>query len=87
MNGRALVAHNLRRLRVARGISQEALAADAGVDRSYLGGLEREVQSPTVDLLERIAVHLGARLGEFFVEPAPGEPPPAPLKAGRKPRR
>jgi transcriptional regulator with XRE-family HTH domain len=55
MNGRALVAWNLRRARVAAGISQERLAADAGVDRAYLGGLERETENPSVDLRDRVA--------------------------------
>jgi hypothetical protein len=34
-----LVAWNLRRIRVRRGLSQERLAFDASVDRSYVGGL------------------------------------------------
>lgn len=38
-----------------RGISREKLAADAGVDRAYLGGLERQTENPTVDLLDKIA--------------------------------
>ena len=50
MKARALVAWNLRRVRVKRGISQERLAYDAGVDRSYVGGLERQVENPTIDL-------------------------------------
>jgi transcriptional regulator with XRE-family HTH domain len=39
--------------RVKRGLSQERLAFDAGVDRSYVGGLERREENPTVDLLDR----------------------------------
>jgi transcriptional regulator with XRE-family HTH domain len=52
MNGRSLVARNLRRIRVTKGISQERLAFDSGIDRSYLGGIEREAENPTVDLLD-----------------------------------
>lgn len=37
MKAADLVAWYLRRLRVRRGLSQEGLAADANVDRSYLG--------------------------------------------------
>lgn len=84
MKGRALVAWNLRRVRVQRGISQEKLAADAAVDRAYLGGLERQEENPTVDLLDRIAEALSISIGEFFVEPRPGEEPPAPLRGGRR---
>ena len=47
MKGRELLAWNLRRVRVMRGVSQERLAADAAVDRAYLGGLERQTENPT----------------------------------------
>src|SRR6516225_10014611 len=65
MKGRALVAWNLRRIRVARGLSQERLAYDAGVDRSYVGGLERRVENPTVDVLDRLAATLSVPIAEF----------------------
>ena len=84
MNARALVAWNLRRVRVKRGVSQERLAYDAGVDRSYVGGLERQTENPTVDLLDRLATTLGVPLSEFFVQPARGAAVPKPLPQGRK---
>jgi transcriptional regulator with XRE-family HTH domain len=37
------------------GLSQERLAFDAGIDRAYVGGLERQEENPTVDLLDRLA--------------------------------
>jgi transcriptional regulator with XRE-family HTH domain len=40
---------------VKRGLSQEGLAADAGVDWAYLGGLEREQENPTIAVLDRLA--------------------------------
>ncbi|MBY5552998.1 helix-turn-helix transcriptional regulator [Rhizobium leguminosarum] len=86
MNGRALVAWNLRRLRVDQLISQDKLAADACVDRAYLGGLERQAENPTVDLLDKIAKALAVPLEELFREPSPDEIPPRPLKGGRKPK-
>ena len=84
MNGRALVAWNLRRLRVKRGLSQERLAYDAEVDRAYVGGVERRVENPTVDVLDRLAVTLGVSLAEFFRQPRRGAVPPKPLRSGRK---
>jgi transcriptional regulator with XRE-family HTH domain len=86
MNARALLAWNLRKIRVAAGTSQERLAADAGVDRAYLGGLERQIENPTIDLLERIAAALGVNIAEFFTLPAKGEQNPKPLGPGRKSR-
>ncbi|MEL6819963.1 MAG: helix-turn-helix transcriptional regulator [Pseudomonadota bacterium] len=85
MNGRALVAWNVKRIRVGKGISQERLAYDSGVDRSYLGGLERSEANPTVDLLERVAMALNVPIIEFFVEPKRGDKEPDSLKAGRRP--
>jgi transcriptional regulator with XRE-family HTH domain len=85
MDGRSLVAWNLRRIRVMRGLSQERLAFDAGIDRSYVGGLERCDENPTVDLLDRLCATLGIHIAKLFEEPRRGSPPPRPLRAGRKP--
>ena len=86
MNGRALVAWNLRRIRAGKGVSQERLAADAGVDRAYVSEIEREQGNVTVDLLDRVAQVLGCDLADFFVAPRPDEPSPKLLRQGRKPR-
>lgn len=85
MKGRALLAWNLRRLRAERGISQERLAHDAGVDRAHVSGIERKVDNPTVDLLDKLSKVLDAPIGEFFREPKIGERKPQPLRGGRKP--
>lgn len=86
MKGRDLVAWNLRRLRVERELSQDGLALEADVDRSYVGRLERGLENPTVGVLDRLASALQVRLIELFVEPAQGSSRPAPLRAGRKVR-
>ena len=84
MKGRAVLAWNVRALRVERGLSQERLAADAGIDRAYLGGIERQVENPTIDLLDRLAQVLDVTLSDLVRLPAEGAPPPVPLKRGRK---
>ena len=84
MNGRSLVARNVRRVRVTKGISQERLAFDSGIDRSYLGGIEREAENPTVDLLERLAGTLEVPLAELFAEAGRVERNSAGLKRGRR---
>lgn len=87
MNGRALVAWNLRRLRTERGVSQERLAADAGVDRAYVSELERELGNASVDLLDRLAAVLDVPIGAFLVAVSAGETKVSPLPAGRKSHR
>jgi transcriptional regulator with XRE-family HTH domain len=87
MKAQALVARNLRRLRVIKGLSQEAMAVDAGVDRTYVSRLERKLENPTVAVLEKLAKALDAEIVDFFVVPAKGEPVPQPLKGGRRPGR
>ena len=84
MKARALVAWNLRRIRVKREISQERLAYDAEVDRSYVGGLERQTENPTIDLLDRLVATLGVPLADLFIQPARGAAVPKPLPKGRK---
>ena len=86
MKAQALVAWNLRRLRVARGRSQEDLALDAEIDRSYMSRLERGRVNPTVGVLEQIAGALEIHISEFFAEPAKGERAPKPLRGGRRKR-
>lgn len=86
MNAQELVAWNLRRLRVARGISQEALAVDAEIDRTYVSRLERCMENPSVNVLERLARALDIEITTFFELPVSDEAPPANLRSGRKPR-
>ncbi|WOH80306.1 helix-turn-helix transcriptional regulator [Bradyrhizobium sp. BEA-2-5] len=87
MKARALVAWNVLRIRVSLGISQEQLAYDAAIDRSYMGGIEQQKKNPTIDLLERIAETLEVHVSEFFVQPTRGATPPQTLPKGRKPKR
>lgn len=58
MNGQALVGRNVRRLRVALGLTQKALVVDAGLDRSYVGRIDRATENPTVDSLDQLAAAL-----------------------------
>lgn len=53
-----ILALNVRRLRRARGITQEELAHRASMDRSYLGGIERAEHKATVTTIGRLATAL-----------------------------
>ena len=77
------VSRNLRRLRVSRGISQEALAVDAGIDRTYVSRLERGIENPTVAVLERLAKALRAEIVEFLDAAKVAKGPVKPLPRGR----
>jgi transcriptional regulator with XRE-family HTH domain len=74
MKATALVAWNLRR------------AVDAGVDRSYVGRIERGVENPTVETLDRLANALEVPAAELLLVPKSTERPPATLRRGRKKR-
>lgn len=56
----------VRAARTAAGITQEDLADRAGLDRSYIGGIERGERNPTISVIEKIAAGLGLSLAELF---------------------
>jgi transcriptional regulator with XRE-family HTH domain len=66
MKLRRTVARNLRRLRQKRGLSQEELADRAGLNRNYVGMIEREENAPTVDALEQLAKALDINAAELL---------------------
>jgi transcriptional regulator with XRE-family HTH domain len=49
------VGANVRRLRKAKGLSQEALAHEAGMSMRYLAGLERGEENPSLLFLVKLA--------------------------------
>lgn len=66
MKLRERVARNLRRLRQEKSLSQEELAHRAGINRNYVGMLEREEYAATVDILDKLAAALGVDPMEFL---------------------
>jgi transcriptional regulator with XRE-family HTH domain len=66
MDVRHRLAANMKRLRKERGWSQEVLADEAGLDRTYISGIERLVRNPTITVVERVAVALGCHLGQLL---------------------
>jgi transcriptional regulator with XRE-family HTH domain len=53
------LARNLKKLRLSKGLSQEALADAAGIDRTYVSALERQKYSISIDRLDQLALQLG----------------------------
>jgi transcriptional regulator with XRE-family HTH domain len=65
-----VVGANVRRLRVERGLAQEHLAHDAGIDLTYLGGIERGRRNPSVSVLGRIAASIAVHPRDLLDEVA-----------------
>jgi transcriptional regulator with XRE-family HTH domain len=84
MKAKTLIARNIRRLRVARALSQEMLAVDAGIDRTYVSRLERGLENPTVTVLEKPARAFSSNIEELFKVLRAGETAPRPLKGGQR---
>jgi transcriptional regulator with XRE-family HTH domain len=61
------IASNIRRVRKDRNITQESLAHDAGLNRAYIGYIERGERKPSVETLEKIAKSLNVRIFELFI--------------------
>lgn len=72
----ARLATNLRKLREAKGIAQERLAWESGVDRSYCGKIERGQANPSLNVLCRMADLLEVDVSALL---APGR-----VRRGRK---
>ncbi|MDM9647110.1 helix-turn-helix transcriptional regulator [Rhizobium sp. S163] len=84
MDARETLGWNLRKRRVERRLSQEALALEAQVDRAYLGRVERGRENVTISTIEQIALALNVTIADLFRLPDEGESPPMPLRAGRR---
>ena len=69
---RRMVGRNVRRLRIAAGLSQAELAERMGVDRAYVSGLELGQRNPTVITLWHIGRALKVKLRLFFDEEKSG---------------
>ena len=57
---------SVRRLREDRGISQEALANDAGLDRTYVSSVERGRRNISLENIERLAKALQVEVKTLF---------------------
>jgi transcriptional regulator with XRE-family HTH domain len=55
-----------KRLRKERGWPQEALDDEAGLDRTYISGIERTVKSPTITVVSRIETAPSCKLGDLL---------------------
>jgi len=63
---RKRLGQNVKRLRTAMAISQEELAEQAGVHRTYASDIERGVRNPTIVVVERFAAALKVSAGSLL---------------------
>jgi transcriptional regulator with XRE-family HTH domain len=67
-----IAAANVRRARIEAGLSQEQLAHEAGVDRTYVSQVERRKRNVTITVLARLAAALGTSPDRLLIpQPAP----------------
>jgi transcriptional regulator with XRE-family HTH domain len=63
----AIVAANVKRLRLRLGLSQEQLAEVCGYHRTYIGSIERGERNITISTLEAVAVALGVKPADLLL--------------------
>ena len=61
-----VLAQNMRSARKMRGWSQEDLAHESGIHRTYISDLERAARNPTISIVERIAVAFGLSAADLI---------------------
>ncbi|WP_342111333.1 helix-turn-helix transcriptional regulator [Methylobacterium sp. SI9] len=66
---RIILATNLRRLRLEKGYSQDAFGYLCGLDRTYVGSIERGERNVSIDNLERIARALNLEPWQLIRQP------------------
>jgi len=59
---------NIKALRKDRGLAQERLALEAGVDRTVVSKIEREVSNPTLEILVKLALVLHVPVTKLLSE-------------------
>jgi transcriptional regulator with XRE-family HTH domain len=55
---KANLSKNIKDLRHKKGLAQERLGLEAGVDRTLVSKIEREIANPSLEILSKIAAHL-----------------------------
>jgi transcriptional regulator with XRE-family HTH domain len=65
---RRIFAKNLRSARHQKSLSQESLAALAGLHRTYVGSVERGERNVSIDNMERLAIAVGWSLPDLLQE-------------------
>jgi len=65
----SIIASNIKRYRLEKGLSQEALADKAGLHRTYISLLERKKKNVSIKILEKIANALEINIDSLIKQP------------------
>lgn len=57
---------NVKKLRTAKGLSQEDFAYEAGVHRTYISDIELGKRNPTIGIVEQLAIALNVKAGSLL---------------------
>jgi transcriptional regulator with XRE-family HTH domain len=63
---RLVLAKNIKKLRKARGLTQEQLAFESEIDLTYMGAIERSKRNPSLLVMGRIADALSVRVVDLL---------------------
>jgi transcriptional regulator with XRE-family HTH domain len=66
MSARLSFSKNLKKFRLEKGLSQEELAHECGLHRTYVSSVERGERNISVDNMEKLAIALGVSLRELI---------------------
>lgn len=61
-----VLSDNIKRLRAARGLAQERLGLESGVDRTMVSKIERRIANPTLEMLVKLANTLEVPIGHLL---------------------
>ena len=67
-SARRIFAENLRKARLAKGLSQEGLAELSGLHRTYVGSVERAERNVSIENMERLSVAVSVSLPDLLKE-------------------
>jgi transcriptional regulator with XRE-family HTH domain len=57
---------NLKKLRQKKGWSQEKLALNSNIDRTYIPGIESGKRNVSIVIIQKLATSLEVEISEFF---------------------
>ena len=65
---KVVLSQNIKSLRRDRGLAQEKLGLESGVDRTLVSKIERQIANPSLEILSKIASHLQVSVLELLTK-------------------